>query len=70
MFIVCRTITTRRNFTGLTEVIKIITNPFDAIKQIKDAQSELKELYEARQVPIKHTFIPLQDYFPRKEEEK
>jgi len=65
-----RSIIPRRNVAGLTEVIKILTNPFDALKQIKNAQNELKELYEARQVPNKHTFIPLKDYFPRKQEEK
>ncbi|BFZ54893.1 hypothetical protein PYCC9005_001930 [Savitreella phatthalungensis] len=66
----------RRAFFGLGEIIGVISNPAETLRQIneskqmlKDAKEELQNTHEQRRIPRKHTFSKLPGFHGRKHEQ-
>ena len=66
----------RRHFFGLGEIISVISNPAETLRQIneskqmlKEAKQELELSREQQKIPQKHTFSRLPGFHGRKEEQ-
>jgi len=67
----------RRRFFGVGEIVGVLANPGETVRQINEsrkmlaeARQELKDARERSQIPTKHTFSPLPGFFERKRELK